>query len=172
MLVSDDRATHASDGTAQDATAAQLDLGFATRRVGVLSPSMAPGLERDVALPTTIVKRDGRVVAFDPMRIERALARCFNALGREPYTPVAELALRVVNIMCARGGEPTVEGVQDIVELTLQAAGEFEAAKAYILYRAEHAKQRQEQQQVAGAQDDEGQLAEQESHRSRTFLAA
>ena len=85
---------------------------------------------RRITLPTTIVKRDGRVVAFDPMRIERALSRCFAALDRTPYTPVAELAVRVVNIMSARPGQPTVEIVQDAVELTLQAAGEFEAAKA------------------------------------------
>ncbi|MCA1645713.1 MAG: recombinase [Chloroflexi bacterium] len=98
----------------------------------------------EIALPTSIVKRDGRRVAFDPTRIERALSRCFAALGRQPYTAIAELALRVVNIMSARPGQPTVEIVQDAVELTLQAAGEFEAAKAYILYRAEHAKQRQE----------------------------
>jgi len=118
--------------------AAQLDLGFAERRLSVLTDVA------DVSLPTTIVKRDGRLVTFDPGRIEFALSRCFAALGREPYTPLAELALRVVNIMCARPGQPTVEAVQDAVELTLQAAGEFEAAKAYILYRAEHAKQRQE----------------------------
>jgi ribonucleoside-diphosphate reductase alpha chain len=118
-------------------SAAQLDMEFAGR-VSVLTR------EEEVALPTTIVKRDGRVVSFDPGRIERALSRCFAALGREPYTPIAELALRVVNIMSARPGQPSVEAVQDVVELTLQAAGEFEAAKAYILYRAEHAKQRQE----------------------------
>ena len=29
-----------------------------------------------LALPTTIVKRDGRVVAFDIERIEKALTRC------------------------------------------------------------------------------------------------
>ena len=142
MLVSDDKAAHASNGITHDDTA-QLDLAFAERRVGVLDRGAAT-VDEDVALPTTIVKRDGRVVAFDPFRIERAIARCFAALGRQPYTPIAEVALRVVNIMSARGGEPTVEGVQDVVELTLQAAGEFEAAKAYILYRAEHAKQRQE----------------------------
>jgi ribonucleoside-diphosphate reductase alpha chain len=33
--------------------------------------------------------------------------------------------------------------VQDIVEMVLQAAGEFEAAKRYILYRAERAKERE-----------------------------
>jgi ribonucleoside-diphosphate reductase alpha chain len=124
---------------ASDLDAAQLDLEFAQR---TLEPE--PDLSVDVVMPTSITKRDGRVVPFDPGRIERALSRCFAALGHEPYTPIAELALRVVNIMSARRGQPTVERVQDAVELTLQAAGEFEAAKAYILYRAEHAKQRQE----------------------------
>ena len=35
-----------------------------------------------------------------------------------------------------------MEQVQDTVELVLQAAGEFEAAKNYIIYRVEHAKLR------------------------------
>ena len=140
MHGSDAEAIHSLNGLNGVASAAQLDLGFAERRVGVLDHARAD----DIALPTTIVKRDGRIVTFDPARIERAIGRCFAALGRESYTPIPELALRVINIMSARAGQPTVEIVQDAVELTLQAAGEFEAAKAYILYRAEHAKQRQE----------------------------
>src|SRR5919198_2820500 len=140
----------ASSGTsmngADPATAAQLDLGFAQRTAGTQEPGLGLNLDLgdEVVMPTSITKRDGRVVPFGPGRIERAIGRCFAALGREPYTPIPELALRVVNIMSARRGQPTVERVQDAVELTLQAAGEFEAAKAYILYRAEHAKQRQE----------------------------
>lgn len=123
--------------------AAQLDLKFGQRHLDVLSSrAIEREVEETVALPPEIVKRDGRVVVFEPGRIEYALTRCFAAVGREPYTPVSELTLRVVNIMSARRGMPTVEVVQDAVELTLQAAGEFEAAKAYILYRAEHAKQR------------------------------
>jgi ribonucleoside-triphosphate reductase (thioredoxin) len=140
MSGSDANAIHSTNNLNGVASAAQLDLGFAQRGLSVLERVDVDA----IALPTSIVKRDGRVVFFDPMRIERALARCFAALGRESYTPIAELALRVVNIMSARSGQPTVEIVQDAVELTLQAAGEFEAAKAYILYRAEHAKQRQE----------------------------
>jgi ribonucleoside-diphosphate reductase alpha chain len=91
-----------------------------------------------------IVKRDGRVVEFDIERIENALTRCFASFNRKPQTPAPELARRVVNIIAAKsnGESPTVEGVQDIVEMVLQAAGEFEAAKRYILYRAEHAKKR------------------------------
>src|SRR5918911_277205 len=127
---------------ATDDSVAQLDLAFAQRSLASPDPDLA--LSDEVVMPTSITKRDGRIVPFDPGRIERAIGRCFAALGREPYTPIPELALRVVNIMSARRGQPTVEQVQDAVELTLQAAGEFEAAKAYILYRAEHAKQRQE----------------------------
>lgn len=98
-----------------------------------------------IQAPQTIVKRDGRQVSFDADRIENAILRCFQSFGREPSTSVAELTRRVVNIVAAKAarGMPTVEDVQDIVEMVLQAAGEFEAAKRYILYRAEHAKERE-----------------------------
>src|SRR6476469_7963500 len=83
-----------------------------------------------LTLPTSIVKRDGRIVPFDIGRIENALVRCFASFDRTPGTPVPELARHVVNIIAAKttGSAPTVEGVQDIVEMVLQAAGEFEAA--------------------------------------------
>ncbi|MDZ4716977.1 MAG: ATP cone domain-containing protein, partial [Roseiflexaceae bacterium] len=96
-------------------------------------------------IPIEIVKRDGRIVQFDVSRIENAMSRCFANIGRTPHTPIAELARRVINIITAKsnGARPTVEGVQDIVEMVLQAAGEFEAAKHYILYRADRAKERE-----------------------------
>lgn len=98
-----------------------------------------------VQIPTTIVKRDGRQVAFEPDRIQSAISKCFQSFDREPNTPVSEITRRVVNIVAAKAsrGVPSVEEVQDIVEMVLQAAGEFEAAKRYILYRAEHAKERE-----------------------------
>jgi len=97
-----------------------------------------------VKQPKTIVKRDGRIVPFDSERIENAMARCFDRIEVEPKTSVAELTRRAVNVVAAKYDLPTVEKVQDIVEMVLQAAGEYEAAKAYILYRAEHAKLRVE----------------------------
>ena len=95
-------------------------------------------------LPQTIVKRDGRIVPFDIGRIENAISRCFNSLGRQPAKSVQDLAREAVNIIAAKRTQPTVEEVQDIVEMVLQAAGEYEAAKHYILYRAEHAKMRKQ----------------------------
>ncbi len=118
----------------------------AERVNGTASTAFAAVDQAGLTLPSTIIKRDGRIVAFDIERIENAIVRCFASFGRTPETPIAELAKRVVNIIAAKAKDtsPTVEGVQDIVEMVLQAAGEFEAAKHYILYRAEHAKQRGE----------------------------
>lgn len=108
----------------------------------VASLIRANGSRPSIVIPTMIIKRDGRVVPFDIGRIESALARCFNSLNRTPSVPVEELAQQVVNIIAAKHPAPSVEDVQDIVEMVLQAAGEYEAAKHYILYRAEHAKLR------------------------------
>ncbi len=96
-----------------------------------------------VVVPETIVKRDGRIVPFDAGRIETALKRCFNSLSRRPVVSTSELTQQVINIVAAKYTQPTVEQIQDIVEMVLLAAGEYEAAKHYILYRAERAKLRQ-----------------------------
>lgn len=97
-----------------------------------------------ITVPETIIKRDGRVVPFDAALIENALLRCFNSLKLEPQTPLNELTQRAVNIVAAKYQVPSVEQVQDIVEMVLLAAGEYEAAKHYILYRAERARLRAE----------------------------
>ncbi len=116
--------------------------GASTESVGHAFPDIN---RAGIVLPETIVKRDGRVVPFDLERIENAMRLCFASLGRTPRTPIEELARRTVNIIAAQtnGSLPTVEGVQDIVEMVLQAAGEFDAAKHYILYRAEQARKRE-----------------------------
>ena len=65
--------------------------------------------------------------------------RCANVLPvwfEAPRTPVEVISQRAVNVVAAKYGEqPTVEQVQDIVEIVLQAAGEYEAAKLHSLSR-------------------------------------
>lgn len=92
--------------------------------------------------PTKIVKRDGRIENFEASRIEVALTRCFKGLNRTNFD-AKKITEQIVNIVSAKFEQPTVEQIQDIVEMVLQAAGEYEAAKSYILYRAEHAKMRE-----------------------------
>lgn len=85
--------------------------------------------------PTTIIKRDGSIVPFDPSKIERAIERA----RPETYSPET-LACRVLAQI--ENAQPTVEDVQDLAESALQSMGEFEAAKRYILYRARKAEER------------------------------
>src|SRR3954452_23914342 len=137
-------------GDARDVSFAVVDPKALNSPTGDVTPGTNgnghAAIEVEIVTPTSIVKRDGRVVPFEVGRIEEALSRCFAAFERTPVTPVSELAHRVINIVAAKanGETPTVEEVQDIVEMVLQAAGEFEAAKRYILYRYEHEQQREE----------------------------
>src|SRR3990172_919363 len=82
-------------------------------------------------------------MSFDAQKIEKAITKCFASLGADPNTTIPDLTRQVINAVAARYKEPTVEQVQDVVEMILQAAGEFSAAKHYILYPAEHAKLRE-----------------------------
>jgi ribonucleoside-triphosphate reductase len=93
--------------------------------------------------PETIIKRDGRLVPFDASKIMAAIEKCFASIGQEPAAPFRELTTSVVNVVSAKWDIPTVENVQDVVEQVLQGAGEFKAAKHYILYREEHSKLRE-----------------------------
>lgn len=94
--------------------------------------------------PKSVVKRDGSIEEFNPQKILTAIEKCYEDLKTSPKTPLIDLAQKVVNIVSVRLNEPTVEQIQDIVEMVLQASEEFEAAKHYILYRAEHARLRVE----------------------------
>ena len=92
----------------------------------------------------TIKKRNGEVVAFDSKKIKEAIHKANVAVADEkiPAKQLKELTDRVVAAIPA-DTIPTVEQIQDIVEETLIAADYAKTAKAYILYRAEHAKIRQ-----------------------------
>ncbi|AHC14700.1 ATP cone domain-containing protein [Salinispira pacifica] len=96
-------------------------------------------LEEGFTMPETILKRDGNKQEFQPIRIKKAMERCFQSIGEEPKANLVELTNQIVNVVAVKYQTPTVEQVQDIVEMVLQAAGEYAAAKAYILYRASHA---------------------------------
>lgn len=99
-----------------------------------------------------VVKRDGRVVPFDRARIERAIGRClFEVLGDE-VGPIqrnswSDAIARHIEAEVESQDLPspiTVEEIQDWVERKLMEANLHSTAKAYILYRAEHARARDE----------------------------
>jgi len=88
-----------------------------------------------------IVKRDGRVVSFDEAKITTAIWKAMRAVGNPDESAAKRLAERVTQLLDERfvGELPTVEEIQDLVEGVLIAAGYTRTAKAYILYRKQHA---------------------------------
>jgi ribonucleoside-diphosphate reductase alpha chain len=82
----------------------------------------------------TVKKRDGNEVAFDADRIERAVSAAMQAVGSLESERVRVVKLSVMASFMNRECV-TVEEIQDEVERTLMALGEYDAAKAYILYR-------------------------------------
>jgi ribonucleoside-diphosphate reductase alpha chain len=98
-------------------------------------------------MPTSkIVKRTGDVVEFDRKRIEYAIDRAMEASA--PVVAdgtLAGLVDRIVEEIDVRFTDfyPNVENIQDVVEKHLMREELYDAAKAYILYRAEHHKRRE-----------------------------
>ncbi len=92
-----------------------------------------------------IVKRDGRVVPFDREKITSAIYRAAVAVGGRDRDAAEKVAADVLALLEARaspGTWPMVEEVQDLVEKALIERGHARTAKAYILYRYEHALKR------------------------------
>jgi len=95
-------------------------------------------------LPTMIVKRDGARVPFVLAKIASAIARAGAATGEFDPTEAQRLADAVGRVLAHRFERdvPGIEQVQDTVEHTLAAAGYFDTARAYIVYRDRHARLR------------------------------
>ncbi len=92
-----------------------------------------------------IKKRDGRVVSFDPNKITMAISRAGQVTGEFADAMARRLMIRVLNLSQTLFGEvtPEVEEIQDVVEEVLLASPYKKTAKAYILYRDQHARNRE-----------------------------
>ncbi|NOY95671.1 MAG: ribonucleoside triphosphate reductase [Chlorobi bacterium] len=88
----------------------------------------------------TVIKRDGRVAVFDEEKITFAIFKAFRAIGNPNRAKAALLSRQIVEKLDFehRGNPPAIEEIQDVVEKMLFANNEYEAAKAYIIYRYQH----------------------------------
>jgi len=111
-------------------------------------PAIAPGQMR-------VIKRNGSVVSYDPEKIAIAITKAFLAVeggaaaaSTRIHNEVNELANAVTNTFNRRmpsGGTLHIEEIQDQVELELMRSGEQKVARAYVLYREERKKLRQQE---------------------------
>jgi ribonucleoside-diphosphate reductase alpha chain len=111
-----------------------------------------------------VLKRDGTSVAWDTAKVTRAVALAFFevragtaenphrddpaarfGLDAETFARVQAIAARVARMLeltYRAGRHPGIEEVQDTVEKAIAAEGEWEVARAYIIYRARKAAHR------------------------------
>lgn len=128
-----------------------------------------------VRVITEVIKRDGRRAPWDPERITRAIALAFYAarhdeaqnphaddaahrfgLGFTDFADVCEITQLVVNTVERKaqdGHDPSVEEIQDVVEMMIAARGHWDVAKRYVIYRAQRAQIRLAAHKDNGLQD-------------------
>ena len=105
----------------------------------------------EVKTAQKIRKRNGAVVDFDAKKIRNAIFRANRAVKDENISDAQLDGLtEEVARQVSGGGVPSVEQVQDAVEERLISHDFAKTAKAYILYRAEHAKIRQAEGDLMG----------------------
>jgi anaerobic ribonucleoside-triphosphate reductase len=92
-----------------------------------------------------IKKRDGREEAFDLKKIVKAVKTAGEATGEFGIEEARKLTVRVMSLIQSLYDTipMTVESVQDIVEEVLLASPHRKTAKAYIIYRDQHARMRE-----------------------------
>ena len=88
-----------------------------------------------------IKKRNGRVDDFDSSKITAAITKAGQATGEFGEKEAKKMTLRVLTLAheMVHTDCPEVEDVQDIVERVLLDSPYYKTAKAYIIYREQHA---------------------------------
>jgi anaerobic ribonucleoside-triphosphate reductase len=92
-----------------------------------------------------IKKRDGRLVKFNAEKITNAINKAGMATGEFDLADAKKLTIRVLNLAEKLFDNKimTVEEIQDIVEEVLLPSPYRRTAKAYIIYRDQHARLRE-----------------------------
>ncbi|QFY90522.1 ribonucleoside triphosphate reductase [Magnetovirga frankeli] len=92
-------------------------------------------------LPLAVRRRNGQLADFDRRRIESALLRAGQASGEFGADEAGLIAAQVIKVLTHRrfpDAVADIEQVQDIVEQSLIAANHLATARAYIAYRDQH----------------------------------
>lgn len=94
---------------------------------------------------THVRKRDGRIVPFDPHAITRSLLAAGRSTGEFEEEMARKLTIRVIeHAMVYLDRElPGVEDIQDMAEEVLLQSPFRRTARAFIIYREQHARMRE-----------------------------
>lgn len=105
-----------------------------------------------------VIRRNGTVTPFDAQKIAVAMTKAFlavegdtAAISTRIHEKVTRLTQKIADTFMRRlheRGTLHIEEIQDQVELELMRAGEYKVAKAYVLYREERRRIREEEQKA------------------------
>lgn len=107
----------------------------------------ATAVQNTVRLPGRVLKRDGTEAAFDQKKISSAILRAGQATGEFGELEAQLLTAQVVKVLGHRLHHdelPDIERIQDTVEQILITANHLQTARAYIVYREQHQKLRED----------------------------
>ncbi len=100
-----------------------------------------------------VIRRNGQLTGFDAGKIQIAITKAFLAVEGAKAADshrIRDIATDLTQQICEGlfrrqpdGGTVHIEDIQDQVELALMRNGHHKTARAYVLYREEHARQRQ-----------------------------
>lgn len=101
-----------------------------------------------------VKKRSGSVTEFDITKISNAIYKAMKVCSIPDEKMAQRLATKVVNRLSQEGysetAVPDVENIQDMVEVVLLENKHSEIAKAYILYRQDRRRIRDEKMRILG----------------------
>ena len=123
----------------------------------------APAAEDESFGNLRVIRRNGKVTAFDANKITIAVTKAFLAVeggsaaaSARVHDVVRNITRQVTDALVRRnpdGGTVHIEDIQDQVELALMRAGEHKVARDYVLYREARAKEREEAAKAAGGEE-------------------
>jgi len=97
-----------------------------------------------------VIKRNGAVVSYSESKISVAITKAYLAVeggnaaaSSRIHESVQQLGSQITEVFRRRmpsGGTIHIEDIQDQVELALMRTGEHKIARSYVIYRAEHAR--------------------------------
>lgn len=93
-----------------------------------------------------ILKRDKRTVDFDHLKIKNAIEKAFRSINKDYKSEdIERYALEIRDTLSSRydpKNPPTVEEIQDLVELKLIDEKHIDVVRSFILYRNRHTEER------------------------------
>ena len=114
-------------------------------------------------LPTMVMKRDGQQARFDTYKILSAIQRAGLATGEFAVDDAHQLTAEVLKVLRHRYATRTleIEQIQDVVEQVLITSDHYRTARAYIVYREQHGKLRQDQKSMIDVESSMNEYLEQ-----------